>query len=88
MPAVWSPLQLQRLTGGQQCVQMGELLYGRSLTTWSGGFLVSRPSLTMRKRIWLCLVLPSSWMARRASGLLAQVRLDSEIDCLPALGGV
>ena len=88
MPEVWIPRQLQRLTGGQQCVQVGGNTIRQVIDNLEGAFPGLKAELYDEEED---MVMPGLAVVIDGEtsqlGILAQVREGSEIHFLPALGG-
>jgi molybdopterin synthase sulfur carrier subunit len=88
MPDVWIPLQLRRLTGGQQCVQVSGTTIRQVIDNLEGTFPGLKAELYDEEED---MVMPGLAVVVDGEtsqlGLLEQVREDSEIHFLPALGG-
>jgi molybdopterin synthase sulfur carrier subunit len=88
MPDVWIPLQLQRLTGGQQRVQVAGETVRQVIDNLEQAFPGMRAELYDEEED---MVMPGLAVIVDGEtsqlGILEQVRADSEIHFLPALGG-
>lgn len=88
MPDVWIPLQLQRFTGGEQCVQVGGATVRQVIDDLERRFPGLKAELYDEEEDMvtpgLAVVIDGE---TSQLGILAQVQADSEIHFLPALGG-
>jgi molybdopterin synthase sulfur carrier subunit len=88
MPDVWIPRQLQRFTGGRQCVQVGGSTIRQVINNLESAFPGLKAELYDEEED---MVMPGLAVVIDGEtsqlGILAQVREESEIHFLPALGG-
>jgi molybdopterin synthase sulfur carrier subunit len=88
MPDVWIPLQLQRLTSGQQRVQVAGETVRQVIDNLEQAFPGMKAELYDEEED---MVMPGLAVIVDGEtsqlGILEQVREDSEIHFLPALGG-